>query len=164
MQSAGKLLKRVKDIQNYNNFSVNCYNFDLELIMKKLLAVILALVYMSTSTGATIHMHYCMGKLADWGLGHNKSKTCGKCGMEKSDEKDNGCCKDEHKFVKNDSDQKIAEAGFQMMQLVSTAIPVSFFEIPDNNIPSVTEANPISHAPPRSSSVAVYILNRSFLI
>lgn len=132
--------------------------------MKKLLAVILALVYMSTSTGANIHMHYCMGKLADWGLGHNKSKTCGECGMEKSEEKDNGCCKDEHKFVKNDSDQKIAEAGFQMMQLASVALQVSFVEIPNNNIPSVTEENPISHAPPRSTGVAVYILNRSFLI
>jgi len=105
-----------------------------------------------------------MGKLADWGLGHNKSKTCGECGMEKSEEKDNGCCKDEHKFVKNDGDQKIAEAGFQMMQLASVALPVSFVEIPDNNFSSVTEENPISHAPPRSTGVAVYILNRTFLI
>ncbi len=119
---------------------------------------------MSTTTGANIHMHYCMGKLADWGLGHNKSKTCGKCGMEKTEEKDNGCCKDEHKFVKNDGDQKIAEAGFQMMQLASVALPVSFVEIPDNNFSSVTEENPISHAPPRSTGVAVYILNRTFLI
>ena len=132
--------------------------------MKKILAVILSIVYMSTSTGANIHMHYCMGKLADWGLGHNNSKTCGECGMEKSEEKDNGCCKDEHKFVKNEGDQKIAEAGFQMMQLTSVALPVSFFEIPVINNPSVTEENPISHAPPRSSGVAVYILNRTFLI
>ncbi len=132
--------------------------------MKKILAAILAVIYLGTSTGATVHMHYCMGKLADWGLGHNKSKTCGECGMEKTEEKDNGCCKDEHKFVKNDGDQKIAEAGFQMMQLASVALPVSFVEIPDNNFSSVTEENPISHAPPRSTGVAVYILNRTFLI
>ena len=132
--------------------------------MKKILAAILAIIYLGTSTGATVHMHYCMGKLADWGLGHNKSKTCGACGMEKSEEKDNACCKDEHKFVKNDGDQKIAEAGFQMMQLASVALPVSFVEIPDNNFSSVTEENPISHAPPRSTGVAVYILNRTFLI
>ena len=67
--------------------------------MKKFVTAILAVLYLGTSTGATVHMHYCMGKLADWGLGHNKSKTCGNCGMEKSEEKDNGCCKDEHKFV-----------------------------------------------------------------
>lgn len=132
--------------------------------MKKFLVAILAFIYLGTSTGATIHLHYCMGKLADTGLGINKSKTCGECGMEKSDEKDNGCCKDELKFVKNDSDQKINEVGIKMMQLASTAFPVSFIESPLNNIPSVTEENPISHAPPRSGGVAVYILNRTFLI
>lgn len=132
--------------------------------MKQFAITILAFLYIGTTAGANIHLHYCMGKLADWGLGHNKSKTCGECGMEKSEEKDNGCCKDEHKFLKNDSDQKIAEGGFQMMQLASVILPVTFFEIPGNNISSVTEENPISHAPPRSTGVAVYILNRSFLI
>ena len=132
--------------------------------MKKFLAVILALAYMTASTGATLHMHYCMGKLADWGLGHNTSKTCGKCGMEKSGEKDNGCCKDEHKFVKNNTDQKTAESAFQLTQLVAVALPVSFVEIPSNDFLSVTEENPISHAPPRSCNVAVYIRNCVFLL
>lgn len=84
--------------------------------------------------------------------------------MEKSDEKDNGCCKDEHKFVKNDTDQKTAEAGFQLIQLLAVALPVTFIEIPSTDFPSVTEENPISHAPPRSSGVAVYIRNCVFLI
>ena len=84
--------------------------------MKKLLIAIFALLYISTSTGATLHIHYCMGKLADWGLGHNNSKTCGECGMEKSEEKDNGCCKDEHKFIKNDTDQKTGEVGVQLLE------------------------------------------------
>ncbi|MBP9097633.1 MAG: hypothetical protein V9F01_04525 [Chitinophagaceae bacterium] len=132
--------------------------------MKKFITAILAVLYISTSTGAMVHMHYCMGQLADWGLGHNKSKTCSKCGMEKSDEKDNGCCKDEHKFIKNDTDQKAAEAGFQMIQLFATAIPVSFVEIPSADFPTVTEENPISHAPPRSGGVAVYVRNCTFLI
>ncbi len=132
--------------------------------MKKFLTAILALAYMTASTGATLHMHYCMGKLADWGLGHTTSKTCDKCGMEKSGEKDNSCCKDEHEFVKNTTDQKIAETGFQLIQLIAIALPVTFVEIPSNNVPSVTEENPISNAPPRSGNVAVYILNRNFLI
>ena len=132
--------------------------------MKKLIIAILALFYISTSTGATLHMHYCMGKLADWGLGHNNSKTCGECGMEKSEEKDNGCCKDEYKFIKNDTDQKTAEVGQQMLQMLAVALPVSVTEIPSNDFHSVTEENPISHAPPRSCSIAVYIRNCVFLI
>lgn len=132
--------------------------------MKKCISILLAVLYIGTSTGATLHMHYCMGKLADWGIGHDDSKTCGKCGMEKSNEKPNGCCRDEFKFIKNDTDQKTAEAGIQLMHIVAMALPVSFVEIAAIGFPSVTEENPISHAPPRSNGVAVYIRNCVFLI
>jgi hypothetical protein len=133
--------------------------------MRKLLVAILALLYISTSSGAVVvHLHYCMGKLAGWGFGDNKSSTCGKCGMEKMDKKDNDCCKDEHKLLKNDSDQKNAETGFQMIQLLGVALPVSSIEISFTDFVSVTEESPGAHAPPRSSGVAVYIRNCVFLI
>lgn len=132
--------------------------------MKKVIVTIVALIYISTSTGAMLHLHYCMGKLVDWGLGHKESKICSWCGMKKSDEKDNGCCKDERKFIKNNTDQKTAETGFQMLQVLAAALPVSFIEIPAAEFSSVTEINPISHAPPRSGGVAVYIRNCVFLI
>ena len=132
--------------------------------MKKFITAILAVLYLGTSSGATIHMHYCMGKLADWGLTKSKSDSCPKCGMEKSHKSDNGCCKDEHKFLKDDSAQKLAENNLQMLQLFSVAIPATFTELPALNIPSVTETNPVSHAPPRTHGVAIYIFKRSFLI
>jgi hypothetical protein len=132
--------------------------------MKKFILTILVLVYITTSTGAAIHMHYCMGKLADWGLGHNESDTCSKCGMEQSKGKDNGCCKDEHKFIKNDADQKKAETSFQLMQLTSVVIPSGFIEIPAAEFIAVTEENPVSHAPPRNYGIAVYLRNCVFLI
>lgn len=132
--------------------------------MKKFIVAILALLYITTSTGATIYMHYCMGELADWGIGHIDSKTCGKCGMEKANEKDNGCCKDEQKFVKGHTDQKTVEAGFLLIQLTSVALPLSYIEFPLPNFSCVTKQNAISHAPPRSAGVAVYIRNCVFLI
>lgn len=132
--------------------------------MKKIIVTIVALVYISTSTGAMLHMHYCMGKMVNWGLSHNTSKTCDGCGMKKSEEKDNGCCKDEYKFVKNDTDQKTAKTGFQLIQVLNVALPVSIIELPPNDFPSVTEVNPINYASPRSSGVAVYIRNCIFLI
>ncbi len=131
--------------------------------MRKTIALILAVLYLGTTTGATVHMHYCMGELAEWGLGYNKSKTCGKCGMEKSDEKDNGCCKDEHKFVKNDNDQKPAESFVINFALHVFDLPAEYFsaiEIPFSG----TEKYPVSHAPPRSCGVPVYIRNCIFLI
>jgi hypothetical protein len=132
--------------------------------MKKLGVAILALLFISTSTGAELYMHYCMGKMADWGFGHNDSKTCSGCGMEKSKTENNGCCKDEHTFLKNNTDQKIAEAAFELAQVMAVALPASFIEMAPGDFHSVTEENPVSHAPPRSCGVAVYIRNRVFLI
>lgn len=131
--------------------------------MKKFLIAILAFLYLSTSVGATVHSHYCMNKLIDWGLWNNKSGKCGNCGMDKSEEKDNGCCKDEQKQVKLENDQKAA-TGYQMMQLLSVTIPTGFFELLLIGLPSLTEENPISNAHPRSSGIAVYIRNCVFLI
>lgn len=132
--------------------------------MKKFVASILAVLYLGTSTGAAVYVHYCMGELAGWGIGYNQSKTCGKCGMDKDDENDNGCCKDENKFIKNHNDQKAAENSFQTLLLSSTSLPMSFIELPAIDFPTVTEENPISHAPPRSVGLAVYIRNCIFLI
>lgn len=129
--------------------------------MKKFLLIILAIVYISSSTGASIHMHYCMGKLTDFGLTKNTSKICSKCGME---ETGNGCCRHEVKFVKNDSDQKAAEPIFQFIQLISI-VPHPFFkEAPSYNFPALTLVSPINHEPPRDSGIAFYIRNCVFLI
>ena len=83
--------------------------------------------------------------------------------MKKSEEKDSGCCKDDVTFIKNSTDQKTAETGFQMIQVFAVALPVPISEIPID-FPSVTEVNPIDYAPPRSGGVAVYIRNCVFLI
>ncbi len=131
--------------------------------MKKVIVTILALVYLSTTVGATIHMHYCMDKLVDWGLSHNTDKTCSNCGMDKDKTKDNGCCKDEHKQVKLKSDHKGA-VSFQLTELSSGIIPAPEFELPYITLPTVTEQHPLSHAPPRSGETAVYIRNCVFLI
>ncbi|MBN8700348.1 MAG: hypothetical protein J0L54_12130 [Chitinophagales bacterium] len=132
--------------------------------MKKFLLAILAVVYISSSVGATIHMHYCMGKLADWGIGQIKSNTCGKCGMEKSVGKEDGCCRDEQKFIKDNTDQKTAGSVFNSLQLITAVIPVSFIEIASIGFSFAPEENPISHAPPRSNGVAVYVRNCVFRI
>ncbi len=129
--------------------------------MKKIIVSILAFLYITTSTGATMNMHYCMGLLADWDIGQSTPTKCSKCGSET---KDNGCCKDEHRFLKSQPDQKITESSFQLIKIIAVALPPSFVEMAYNHIPTLTENNPLSNAPPRTSDVAVYIRNCSFLI
>lgn len=132
--------------------------------MKKLLIIIIAMLYISTSTGAVIHMHYCMGKLSDWGFWQNETDECGKCGMEKNSNENNKCCKDEHKYIKNTADQKVSETNLQLIQSISSALPAPCIEIPFKEFSSVTEENPRSKAPPLISSVLLYIRNCTFRI
>lgn len=127
--------------------------------MKKFIISLLTLLYISTSTGATIHMHYCMGELAGWGLGHTESKTCSKCGMENAETKENGCCNDEHTFLKNNTDQKVTESTFREIQLVTTALPAFFIPILSFDYTRVTKTNPISHIPPLDHVVPIYIFD-----
>ena len=69
--------------------------------MKKCLATILAVLYFMTSTGATIHMHYCMGKMVSWALWHkhDKKDDCKNCSMAKK----KGCCEDKHQTIEIES-------------------------------------------------------------
>lgn len=129
--------------------------------MKKFIIAIFAFFYISSSTGATVELHYCMGKLVSWTLGSSKQNKCHNCGMEKKNAE--GCCKDEQKQLKAEKDQKAAES-VQLMQSVSLALPVTFVETPALHLFSATEANPFSHAPPRNSKTAVYIRNCVFRI
>ncbi len=132
--------------------------------MKKIIVVILALLYITTSTGATIYMHYCMGKLADWGIGHNDSKTCGNCGMDKSEEKDNGCCKDEQIQIKLETDhQKAGLIGF----INIIAAPAIVTTVPDFNFQPlllITESYSTCHAPPDIGDIRLHVLHCVFLI
>ena len=129
--------------------------------MKKFLLTILAFVYITSSTGASFHMHYCMGKLTDCGLTKNTSKTCSNCGME---ETGNGCCRHEVKFVKNVTDQKTTESAFQFIQLIYIAPHLIFDEALTNNFPDIILVSSINHPPPLNSGIAFYIRNCVFLI
>src|SRR5882724_8707940 len=102
--------------------------------MKKFLVTILALVYLTSSVGATLHLHYCMDKLVAWGLGHEKSdkKSCPNCRMSQSTtdkhcvKESKGCCKDTQKQVKLENDQKLTEVSNYFAQTSTKAIIHTF--------------------------------------
>lgn len=132
--------------------------------MKRFIVFILAILYIGVSTGATVHMHFCMGKLIGSSLWHNdKSDLCSKCGMQKKVSK-NKCCKDEHKVVKIEQDQKITIVNDYLAD-------ISFIDIIHNNfivscayINSSIEEISISNAPPLDYKIPIYIRNCVFRI
>lgn len=126
--------------------------------MKKALVSILAVFYLSSSVGATLHLHYCMDKLVNWSLLSGDGDKCDKCGMEK----DGRCCKDEQKFLKNSVDQKATDPSIEITKLspfTSSAAVLNIFEFSSCRV----HENTISHAPP-ISCCDIYIRNCVFRI
>lgn len=132
--------------------------------MKKCFTLIVTLLYLSSSTGATFHMHYCKGKLVEVNLWHKDGKGCSKCGAGENSACGKKCCEDEHKTVKLEKDQKVAENTVHFLTLPLVANPVSFIELSQPQAVIMAEEYPISHAPPQSSNVAPYIFNCTFRI
>jgi hypothetical protein len=130
--------------------------------MKKILVTILALVYLSVSSGATVHVHYCMGKLMNWSLSDKKDGKCGTCGMQKSVHK--GCCQDEQKQLKIEKDQKVSETAFQFHTISSVAVAHSYLSLPSIYFLSRISDIPVAHAPPQPGAVPIFVLNRNFRI
>lgn len=131
--------------------------------MKKLASSILFILYLGASSGATLNLHYCMGKLDSWGFETRQDEKCGSCGMETKDKND-GCCKDEFKQIKVEETHKAAENNFECSVYSSHNI------ITQNNstnellsIPVKQHFNTI-HAPPLITDIPAFLRNCCFLI
>jgi len=104
-----------------------------------------------------------MGELVDWGFSHNKDKICSNCGMKESES--NGCCEDKQKWLKIETEQKIADAAFLLPMVTSFPALLNLsFELTSAYVHPLIEEHPITYPPPRSSGIAVYIRNCIFLI
>ena len=121
--------------------------------MKKFLAFILAIVYLTSSTGATINIHYCMGKkYAAELFNHDR---CSKCEMQN---KKAGCCKTEHQFFKVNDNHLMAEeisspsVLFTFIYSFNTAFKIYACLSTQLIINSV-------HAPPLYNGISAYISN-----
>lgn len=130
--------------------------------MKRLSASILILVYFATTTGATLQLHYCMGNYAGWSIAGKTEKKCGKCGMKQKQNADNGCCRDEHKLIKIQDDQKANYLSFEISKPVISE-PVVFDHSASYSIED-KELLPQSNAPPRSCNIPIHIINCVFRV
>lgn len=130
--------------------------------LKKVLAFILSILYLTTSVGATVHFHYCMDKLVHWSLVANEEKICGNCGMHKEDSK--GCCKDDHKQIKIQGEQKVASS---FISEFNSPVILSLMSIPCYSFSasaSLAVTLPVSNAPPDKAPIPVYLHNCVFRI
>ena len=121
--------------------------------MKKILVLIVAVLYITVSSGLPVTLHYCMDKLVGWGVSHQPANKCGKCGMTKKTQR--GCCHDVQKFIKVDKAHHPSEAFFSFLHISALQPKANISEVSFLNSPLNIKNNP-SHAPPRDH-VATYI-------
>lgn len=138
--------------------------------MKKIVAFILALIYLSTSIGARVHLHYCMGRLMMWGLTDHINTNCRYCKLPKENKDkhckafNHGCCKDEYKQIKIEKDQKNAAFGFQFLKISLVAPLINYSDLPSVYTSSTAIEYPAINAPPGINKVSLFIRNCIFLI
>lgn len=126
--------------------------------MKKIFALLLAIVYLGSTVGATVHLHYCMDRLVNWTV-RDEGSMCKNCGMEKG----GGCCNDESKFIKNDVDQS-ATGAMQALQAPAIDTHVSFTHVADGYSLSYVNEYRVSHAPPLKTGIEILLHNCIFRI
>jgi hypothetical protein len=140
--------------------------------MKKSLLTILAFVYLVSSVGATIHLHYCMNKLVAWSFAEKPTdnNTCSYCGMvrpatDKHCIKENrGCCNDEQMQIAIADDQQLTEGGFYLLPIQAAAVTFPVFEHPVGHLHSLHISYPVTNSPPLAGNIPLNIRNCVFRI
>lgn len=132
--------------------------------MKRALLTLLAIFYLSVSSGATVHFHYCMGKLVKWSLTQPKKDNCELCGMSKKGVKKNACCKNDYKQAKIDTSKKAAQTVYQFNPPV--VLTSSIFGYSSALVVSTETLNKAvyGNAPPEKECVPIFIRNCTYIL
>jgi hypothetical protein len=128
--------------------------------LKKAFLILLSFIYLASSAGATVQLHYCMDKLVGAGMHDSESDQCDKCGMKKQD----GCCKDKSKQVKLESDQKPASTFFISYYFPAIVQETSFDVFHSLYLENDSYSLPYSNGPPIHIGLQLYKYLRVFRI
>ncbi|MGE5107184.1 MAG: HYC_CC_PP family protein [Sphingobacteriales bacterium] len=130
--------------------------------MKKFFVAILAFIYLVTTSGVVVTIHYCMGKLSSAEYGAAKTSKCDKCGMQESQKK-KGCCHTENKIYKLDDSHNYVKSLIDFSK-TSIAAPEEVINM-DQPWQGVEKTLVLQyHSPPDKRCSSVYLYNCVFRI
>ena len=118
--------------------------------MKKFLVTILALVYLTSTIGATVRLDCCVEKLVSITLGTTSQEDLW------SEEKS---CKDDHKQLRPGHEQKRNDAKIRVAKFVPSSINTRFPEYSFHAVSTLTETYPVNNAPPQQAKIPLFILH-----
>ncbi|MBO9205208.1 MULTISPECIES: hypothetical protein [Niastella] len=119
--------------------------------MKKYLVTILALVYLTSTLGATLRLDCCLENLVAVGLGESAHHDLLN--------KENKDCNEEHKQVKLGHEQKHTDNQIRVAKSFPVTIASDFPGYSFHAVATLTEAYPLNNAPPQPASIPLFILN-----
>ncbi|MCU7548765.1 hypothetical protein OCK74_06530 [Chitinophagaceae bacterium LB-8] len=128
--------------------------------MKKLFIILLMLVYGLSSTGTSINLHFCCGKLDGISFSTPNEKSCAKDQVSLSKKR---CCDDKHLEFKLKADQEPSAKWVQAYKQLATpslaTVTACFWQ------PQHQPVNELATGPPLiTSSLPLFIKNRVFRI
>lgn len=129
---------------NKNHVSYHYPALALYRFMKKLLVILLLLIYGSSSSGMTLHFHYCCGKLAKVDLEPIEKKDCK---GEHKELKRSSCCESQSLELKLSDDQQFRE--WQQPDFKAISPEPCSIQIASSAIqPDPASSKPICNSPP----------------
>jgi hypothetical protein len=128
--------------------------------MKKFVALMLAVLYITASGGVVMNVHYCMGNFSSVDIDSFKSDNCDKCGIANTS---SGCCHSELKVVKVNYSHKASTVVYNLELPVADA-PQQISLIDISRLLSSKIDKPVAHAPPLDISPDLNILHCIFRV
>jgi hypothetical protein len=126
--------------------------------MKKLLTLFIMLVYGFASTGATLHLHYCCGKLDKVSFSTEHNPKCPKKeGVYKN------CCDSKQVDIKIKADQQPVVKWVTLQQDSGSTLPLASFLF-EGPIKKIVASVHTTGPPVRPSSVPLFIRHCVFRI
>ena len=119
--------------------------------MKKFLVIILALIYLTSTVGATLRLDCCLENLVAIVPGANTHHDA--WSKEFKD------CNNEHKQAKLGHEQKHNDNQIRVANSFSAPVTTSFPTYSFYAIASLTEAYPVNNAPPQQAATPLFILH-----
>lgn len=131
-----------------------------KLRMKKVILVFLTLLYGVMSSGITLNLHYCMGRLTnvEWG----SVSTCASCGQKKMA---SHCCTDKTQYVKLTVDQNVNDvSAVKLMPAVTELFPMLFCDFISLGTENTGWISAVFDSPLEQTGVPLFVHHCTYLI
>ncbi|HUP12698.1 MAG TPA: hypothetical protein VM187_10810 [Niastella sp.] len=119
--------------------------------MKKFLVTILALVYLTSTFGATMRLDCCLDKLVSTISGATTHEDLWNEEKEK--------CTDDHKQSRLGHEQKRNDAKIRVAKFTASLFNSGFPEHSNPAVITLTETYPVNNAPPQQAKLPLFILH-----